>query len=405
MWTDSFKNNSYITLTVHYINEEWVLVNRVLFTTLYTKDQKTGKEISELLKERFTSVGLCDNLFQKLTFITDRGSNIVKALQNQRRMDCMAHALNTVLRNSFSEQNLNSSNIQMVISNAKYLVTHFKRTGKIRNLKKTLHQSVDTRWNSIYAMLNSIYDQLDDVKALDDEGIINDWDLFEALLGDIISLLRPFVEATKDLECDRKPTLHKVLLWRSELLTLSSVKGIDSSDIKVLKCQITKFIYLKINITIEHKIALFLCPAYKHLRCLTEEERNEVLTIIKQFITACTHAGKLLHTTDIKALQETSRWTKYTVSPNENAITHELDLYMATAMQANVDEDLLHWWYNHQYVFPNLAKLARQILNIPATSTCSERNFSSAGRVMEARRTRLAPSKLDQLLFLHSNEE
>jgi hypothetical protein len=39
----------------------------------------------------------------------------------------------------------------------------------------------------------------------------------------------------------------------------------------------------------------------------------------------------------------------------------------------------LAWWRAHETMYPNLAKLARQILAIPATSAPSVRLFSTAG--------------------------
>ena len=66
------------------------------------------------------------------------------------------------------------------------------------------------------------------------------------------------------------------------------------------------------------------------------------------------------------------------------------------------NEDLLGFWRAHNHDFPLLSILARAVLCIPATSASSERAFSSAGRVLEARRNRLNPDTVDAILFLHS---
>ena len=52
--------------------------------------------------------------------------------------------------------------------------------------------------------------------------------------------------------------------------------------------------------------------------------------------------------------------------------------------------------------FPMLAKLAHRELGKPASSAPSERVFSKAGFVIQARRNRLAPSTVNNILFLHS---
>lgn len=53
--------------------------------------------------------------------------------------------------------------------------------------------------------------------------------------------------------------------------------------------------------------------------------------------------------------------------------------------------DVLSWWKQHETTLPLLARLARMVLSVPASSSSSERAFSAAGRVIEERRTGLAP--------------
>ena len=52
-------------------------------------------------------------------------------------------------------------------------------------------------------------------------------------------------------------------------------------------------------------------------------------------------------------------------------------------------------------MWPKLASVARAVLAIPATETSSERVFSTAGRILEERRTQLKVDTVDNLMFLH----
>ena len=79
----------------------------------------------------------------------------------------------------------------------------------------------------------------------------------------------------------------------------------------------------------------------------------------------------------------------------------EVDSYVRQMPTMTDDRDLLGWWKTNSSVYPKLAQLARQVLCVPASSS-SEREFSVAGRTIEERRTRLSPSTVDALLFLHN---
>ena len=50
-----------------------------------------------------------------------------------------------------------------------------------------------------------------------------------------------------------------------------------------------------------------------------------------------------------------------------------------------------------------LAKLAKKYLTPPPTSTAVERLFSSAGLILDDRRSKLLPETVEKLLFLRSN--
>jgi len=71
--------------------------------------------------------------------------------------------------------------------------------------------------------------------------------------------------------------------------------------------------------------------------------------------------------------------------------------------QVPKDTDIMKFWSDNRTHFPKLCLVARRVLCIPATSTPSERVFSTAGRVLEKRRTSLSTHSVNSLLFLHSN--
>jgi hypothetical protein len=54
--------------------------------------------------------------------------------------------------------------------------------------------------------------------------------------------------------------------------------------------------------------------------------------------------------------------------------------YMQVQQVPN-DTDLLMWWKQYQQEFPDLSRMARQYLAVPATSSSPERFFSRVGLV------------------------
>lgn len=68
-----------------------------------------------------------------------------------------------------------------------------------------------------------------------------------------------------------------------------------------------------------------------------------------------------------------------------------------------LNSDPLKWWKHNEARFPNVAKLARRYLGVPATSVPSERVFSTAGDIVTAQRAALSGENVDVLIFLKKN--
>jgi hypothetical protein len=99
------------------------------------------------------------------------------------------------------------------------------------------------------------------------------------------------------------------------------------------------------------------------------------------------------------------KWTQEVVM---QLVTTEVDKYKKTngiMMKGNAGEFNcpLRWWRQHEKEFPNIAKLALQVLPIPATSAPSERIFSTAGLTITKDRARLNSDRVNELVFLHDS--
>jgi hypothetical protein len=84
----------------------------------------------------------------------------------------------------------------------------------------------------------------------------------------------------------------------------------------------------------------------------------------------------------------------------EVELTRYLEL---TPKASSSDVDVLGWWRAQSPNLPLLAEIARKILAIPASSSSSERVFSSGGNVVTTQRMNLDPSTVERLVYIHDN--
>ena len=67
--------------------------------------------------------------------------------------------------------------------------------------------------------------------------------------------------------------------------------------------------------------------------------------------------------------------------------------------------NVLNWWKENKKSYPNLFKLAKTFLHIPATSVPSERIFSLAGYIVCDRRSKILATNVNKSIFLKRNEK
>ena len=89
---------------------------------------------------------------------------------------------------------------------------------------------------------------------------------------------------------------------------------------------------------------------------------------------------------------------------NKTKVRMEMEKYELFTLQSK-DCNVLSWWNRHQNILPLLAKIARRVFAIPASSAKSERVFSSGGNVVTAKRNRLAPKKVEALVKIKENSD
>lgn len=96
--------------------------------------------------------------------------------------------------------------------------------------------------------------------------------------------------------------------------------------------------------------------------------------------------------------------TVLTLSDHEK-VQKEIDDYVSIDGTKCGKIVIIPWWTKHKDRFPLLHKVAMLIHSIPASSGKIESNFSVASFVLDGRRWRLQPNKLEHILLCNNNQD
>ncbi|CAF1416115.1 unnamed protein product [Rotaria magnacalcarata] len=99
LWSDKYKQISYLGVSVTFVDEFHKFVTFDLFCKPFPETEKTGENILNVLEDEMKKFDIFD--LSKTTIVCDRGSNFLKAFQHLYPITCYAHRLNNVLKRSF----------------------------------------------------------------------------------------------------------------------------------------------------------------------------------------------------------------------------------------------------------------------------------------------------------------
>jgi hAT family C-terminal dimerisation region len=444
LWTDGYRQRSFISLTCHLIDEDYELKSLVLGTREFHGKHTAlniRKTIVNIISEFTGSEESAEKTIKSGVFVTDNGANVVAAFKNPcaalecedddgfsdvayRRLSCACHSLNLALNLVLEKRVDEVPGLRQFLEKCKKIVKYFKKSGLNSRLNKTLKQEVVTRWNSLYTMLESIYSAYDQVKEL-----LYQSEKMEKLAGvrkqslkELTEFLNIFKCCSERLSAEKTPTLHEYCLWKLKLTSHCDASANDSEMMTKIKVVMRSSLNEKFKPDKMHYAALFLHPNFKSLRMLTILQRVQATTLIDTLFREEERRQAAVDASVVNARAGTpevddppivqqnglGQFAEFmdVVNATDEVQPDELVRYTemkAPSVDADQGIDILLFWKEHQNEFPLLAKVARRILAIPASSAASERLFSRAGRVLEERRAKLSSANADKILFLHHN--
>ena len=285
-----------------------------------------------------------------------------------------------------------------------------------------------TRWDSQFDTMVSILhlkaaiEDLETSEPVWEEKALSrsEWKLLEGA----VRLLKPFKETTKIWQYESIPTINLVIdriYCMEEYLTdFIANRNNDKFGVMFAK-ELQKNLWKRFTNhglgVFERRVANYLDHHFKgiHLRKFKQFEstKDEIETFIGEEMDDPIDLTDGERNNNVESLTDGNmsptsklRFELAVLQPTEREDTKmkkELALFDKFEV-APKEENVLHWWKEHEKTLPNLAKFARRILAIPVSSGKSERVFSTGGNFVTAKRTRLNSRKVQSLIIIKENK-
>ncbi|CAJ0842029.1 10426_t:CDS:10 [Entrophospora sp. SA101] len=364
LWT-SPNNKAFVSATAHYIDDDWVLHETVVDFGLMK-----GKHEGVKIANGFFDVLKDYDIISKFQAIT---------LDNASNNDTFVWELATKLREETETEELNSA-IRTSPQRVE-LLENACNACKIKVLKPIL--DCTTRWNSTHDMIrNGLYlkPALNTLTSIHDD--LHQYAISHtqwATLEKIVEFLEPFKDLTLKMSTSSYSTAYLII----PLFNIIIDHVEDTADLS--EGEVTG------------KIQIAAKAARDKLKGFLDDDISETKMLMRHLL-EIHYTSTSISITNSSSINDSNSNTNRTVTQSmldadfdedENDVD-ELECYISEK-PANKDTDVLAWWKAHQKQFPHLACIARDYLSIPATSTSSERLFSSSKNMITDKRCKLAP--------------
>ncbi|CAK9294322.1 unnamed protein product [Gordionus sp. m RMFG-2023] len=420
IWT-SHNGSAYCSLTLHYINDDWNIIN-IALDLLSFPHPHTGDDISSLLITSMNDFEFKNNI---ISITHDNGANVVKAVEIIKKYyhlnyetvlyshRCMAHILNLIVNEGFIFLDDKLENIMAIVSRL-HVSPKLLQTYQSFNGATKIPLPVKTRWNSVYLMIAAINKNIKAIQHLSELGLI-ETDLAPEnieFFSNLEEFLKPFYQITVEIS-SQLPTIGMAILFFNDILENLKNQEIGNSDASIREAatsMIKKYDeYSQHILTPNNYAASILDPRIKNtlITNLKEDAAITNMAIFKGIYSKYTTEpfdeysfNNNNNPSNLKTISLLQGLKRRKVSSNGDS-DNQINTYLLEPV-APETTNVLDWWRGNENRFPHLAKMARDFLCQQTTSVASERTFSLAGNTITKLRNRMAPSTLKQCISLSS---
>ncbi|CAF1471176.1 unnamed protein product [Adineta steineri] len=399
---------------------------------------------------------------QRENYVTEQSSLVI--LRRRKKSSTTQSAQKMVVEDIPPE----AKQVLLVLKQAKKLVKYVKLTGMNQEIKDnggvTLLQATAVRWLSLSNLLESLIKSFKIVRKLlfdkEKQSLITDLNL--QCLKQLCLILKPFKQIMISVQTGNSPSLYLVSMFyitlKDILQSFDTVKeyinehiedidghdslfNIDKDDdlehelpgIKWFRERLLTLVNEMIVLDVRQVAATLLHPRYRSLKKVPDHVKDQCYKHVRQQVWQFREKAeaeqenqknlseppqkKQKKEKNMLSRFESGNFSEETVDRTGSGDESdeydyqikkgdELDRYLLFEFDKSKKEaEPLEFWKNHSDKFPFLSQYARSILSIPATTTNVEREFSSAGFILNERRTSLQSNKLDEMLLIRSVEK
>lgn len=439
LWT-SKQTLGYLCVTCHYINN-WRITKRIIKFAL-VETPHDGRTLFNAMLKSLKEWNIEDKVFAITLDNAAVNNNFMKSLKDNLvakhlllgegimfHCRCAAHVLNLIVQEGLIAM---KDAVTSIRDSVKYVKSSQGRKERFEKVIKEVGIScgerppldVVTRWNSTYHMLKcaSEYERAFEALTHDDvqyvhEPLIDEWEMARKLCH----ILEKFCDATKDLSGVKYPTADRYFhqIWKIKLLLEEEFSNPDVLIATMAHKMKAKFqTYWDLSF-LQICVPVILDPRYKlgFLElCLTQgfgDESACFTTVQKTFKDLFdeynSQSNQLtpdyvnLAKSDLNYVGRTNPWEdwRHQQNLNQRRRVSELDRYLEEpTIPIDAPFDILQYWKMSVATYPILARMARDILAIPASTVASESAFSSGERVINDYRSRLTSETVEALICL-----
>lgn len=438
LWTSN-QELGYICVTCHFVDNKWNLHKRIInFAHVETPHNATNL-LNVMLKtmedwgidDKICSITL-DNASVNDLMVSYIKSNLIGRRLLAGNGDifhhrCAAHVLNLIVQEGLK---VSCGAIDAIRESVKFVRSSAQRKENFDKIitqlgitcEKQLALDVSTRWNSTYLMMKTASEYIAAFAQLAVQDLsfkcapsASQWTIAE----EICKLLVVFYDATVVVSGSLYPTSNAYfkMLWRVKW-TLEKEASNENATIRSMVLHMKKFLkYWKLSF-LTMCIPIILDPRCKveflnyNLKDDTEVEGPKYLAIVKrkfkEMLSA--YSSQQIGDSGIQNLQENqassssdpwARWSQHVGQRKQRTKQSEYDMYLKDDLvPPDVEIDVLEWWMTNGHKYPTIARMARDVLAVPASTVASESAFSTGSRVISDYRSRLASETVTALICL-----